>query len=316
MPPTLSPLTSQEDDYGIPPCITFRGVQYTHIETFTNGISPVGRFSPPSEADSKPIAVKYFNPSLPNLPLTAQDAYAVWSEFRDPLLRAGFPDYFECNSTHQIVEYIHGIDVKTLSDYRNDLAIPEIRNMVLSIIPQVGAMMDAKIVHGDLKPANIVIRTGSSLTPQCSSTLIDPDTMRRDGFRAQVLVGTPFYMAPELTRGTYLKTSDAFSLAMTAINLLSCKRYDKDIHEKALVAVDTNKPLAIMRARAYDRVFTPNAREFMDHTLVPKAANCRAELHQLLDFIFRCGHPDPSARPQSGEEMTQILTTKPNRIEI
>ncbi|MCX6733439.1 MAG: hypothetical protein NTX63_01355 [Candidatus Peregrinibacteria bacterium] len=310
-------MSSLEKHHNPPPSsIEFDGVDYTLTETFDGGASPVGRYAPPPGVASKHIAVKYFNPSLPTLPSVARDAHDVWREVREPLLRAGFPDYFECHPTHQVVEFAHGIDAGTLSDYRDDFPIPEIRNLLLGVIPQVDAMMKNGVVHGDIKPANLVVDLRRLRTTEWPTTLIDPDTMRRRDFTTESLFGTPFYMPPEVARGSYHKTTDAFSLAMTAIDLLSGKRYGEKLGNKALYGIRTNAPRAIILMRSFNCVFKPNARKIMSSTLIPKAADCRTELHQLLDFIFRCGDSDPDARPQSGSEMIQILTTKPNRIEI
>ncbi len=299
-----------------PDSVVFGGSHYTLAETFSGGASSVGRYTPPPEINSGHIAVKYFNPSIPSLPLVARDAHDVWREVREPLLRAGFPDYFECHPTHQIVEYAHGIDASTLSNYRDGFSITEIRNLLLDVIPHVDAMMQNRVVHGDIKPANIVVDLRRTRAEKCPTALIDPDTMRRCDFTTERLFGTPYYMPPEVARGSYHKTTDSFSLAMSALDLLSDERYGKKIDKNALHGVRSNFPKAIILARAFDHVFTPNARDHMTATLVPKAVDCRTELHQLLDFIFRCGDPDPDARPQSGEEMVQILTTEPNRIEI
>lgn len=309
-------MSSLKKHHSPPSSIEFDGVDYTLTETFDGGASPVGRYTPPPGVNSGHIAVKYFNPSLPTLPSVARDAHDVWREVREPLLRAGFPNYFECHPTHQVVEFAHGIDASTLSDYRDDFPIPEIRQLLLGVIPQVDAMMKNGVVHGDIKPANLVVDLRRLRATEWPTTLIDPDTMRRRDFTTESLFGTPYFMPPEVARGSYHKTTDAFSLAMTAMDLLSGKRYGEKIGNKALYAVRTNLPKAIILARSFDFVFRPNARELMSSTLIPKAADCRTELHQLLDFIFRCGNPDPDARPRSGKEMTQILTTKPNLIEI
>lgn len=83
-----------------------------------------------------------------------------------------------------------------------------------------------------------------------------------------------------------------------------------------MYGVSRKNPKATLIARAFGYVFHANARTHMESTLIPLDTDCRHELKQVLDFIFLCGDSDPDARPRSTVEMTQILTTKPNLIEI
>lgn len=315
MPPRLS--TASTIPNPPPPSIVFDGNSYFLASTFYGGISPVGLYTPPKGTPLKDIAVKYFNTSIPTLPTVARDAFAVWNEVREPLLRAGFPDYFACNPDHQVTEYAHGVDVGTLADYNDGLHISEIRSLLLSVIPHIGAMMESGVVHADIKPANIIVDVKALRTSSDWKTkIIDPDTMRRTGFTSNRLFGTPYFMPPEVARGGNNRTTDVFSLAMTAINLLSSPRYVDSLDNQSLYGVARKNPKATLIARAFDYVFVANARAQMESALVPLAADCRHELKQVLDFIFRGGDPDPDARPRSGLELSQILTTKPNRIEI
>ena len=315
MPPRLS--TASAIPNPPPSSIDFEGHNYSLSSTFHGGLSPVGLYTPPKGTPLKDIAVKYFNTTVPSLPTVARDAFAVWNEVREPLLRAGFPDYYVCNPDHQVTEYAHGVDAGTLADCNDGLHISEIRGLLLSVISHIGAMMENRVVHADIKPANIIVDIKALRTASdWKIKLIDPDTMRRSGFTSDRLFGTPYFMPPEVVRGGYDRTTDSFSLAMTAINLLSSPRYVHSLDNKTMYGVSRKNPKATLIARAFNYVFVANARTQMEKALVPLAADCRHELKQVLDFIFLCGDPDPDARPRSEIEMTQILNTKPNRIEI
>lgn len=319
MPPRLS--TASTIPNPLPSSVVFDGNDYSLASTFHGGLSPVGHYTPPKGTHLKDIAVKYFNTTVPVLPANARDAFAVWNEVREPLLRAGFPDYFACNPDHQITEYAHGVDAETLAETladRNDgLHISEIRRLLLSIIPHIGAMMESNVVHGDVKPANIVtdaaaLRTASDL----KTKLIDPDTMRRSYFKNDKPFATSYFVPPEVIHGGYNRATDTFSLAMTAMHLLSNPRYEDSLDHKTMYGISSKNPNEIFIARAFNSVFLPNARTYMETALIPLAVDCRHELQQVLDFIFLCGDPNPDARPRSEIEMAQILNTKPNRIEI
>lgn len=234
MPPRLSTSANSNQPH---PSIDFEGHNYSLSSTFHGGISPVGLYTPPKGTPLKDIAVKFFNTTVPTLPTIARDAFAVWNEVREPLLRAGFPDYLACNPNHQITEFAHGVDVGTLADCNDGLYISEIRGLLLSAIPQIGAMMESRVVHADIKPANIIIDVKALRTAADWKTkIIDPDTMRRSGFTSDRLFGTPYFMPPEVVRGGYNKTTDTFSLAMTAVNLLSSPRYVHSLDKKICMA--------------------------------------------------------------------------------
>ncbi len=315
MPPRLS--TPSAISNPPPSSIVFDGNDYSLASTFHGGFSPVGLYTPPKGTPLRDIAVKYFNTTVPTLPTIARDAFAVWNEVRGPLLRAGFPDYFACNPDHQVTEFAHGVDVGTLADYNDGLYIKEIRSLLLSVIPHIGAMMENGVVHADIKPANIIVDVKALRTSSDWKTkIIDPDTMRRTGFMTDRLFGTPYFMPPEVVRGGYHRATDAFSLAMTAVNLLSSPRYVHSLDNKIMYGVAKKNPKATLIARSFNFVFVANARTQTESALAALTADCRHELKQVLDFIFLCGDPNPDVRPRSEIEMTQILTTKPNRIEI
>ncbi|MEI7902735.1 MAG: protein kinase [bacterium] len=89
--------------------------------------------------------------------------------------------------------------------------------MALDVADGLSALNREGLIHGDIKPGNIVLdRDGNA-------KLVDfglSGMTRRDGYGA--LVGTPNYIAPELLRGaTDTHRSDLYSLGATLYHLLS-----------------------------------------------------------------------------------------------
>jgi serine/threonine protein kinase len=97
------------------------------------------------------------------------------------------------------------------------------RPIAMSVIAQVASALEALhargFVHGDVKPANIM------LAPNGHATLIDLGFARKAGTLpyGEGLPGTPNYLAPELCRRDFIDTpaADVFSLGVSAFELLT-----------------------------------------------------------------------------------------------
>lgn len=74
------------------------------------------------------------------------------------------------------------------------------------------------IVHRDIKPENIMIGSEGELK------IIDfglSKTMKSNNASLRSIVGTPFYMAPEVLEGNYDNSCDIWSLGVLMYVLLS-----------------------------------------------------------------------------------------------
>jgi len=103
------------------------------------------------------------------------------------------------------MEYIEGC---TLAERfaQGRMTLPEIRNLFGRIAHALAAAHRADLVHGDLTPANIMIRDNGTIV------ILDPMPRFRPGETAS---GTPSYTAPELTRGrTRTPAADVFSFGV------------------------------------------------------------------------------------------------------
>src|SRR5258708_17893577 len=116
------------------------------------------------------------------------------------------------------MELLEGIDLKEVIE-RRTLARLEDKLPVLEQICDGLAFAHGKgLVHRDLKPANIhLLSTGQS-------KIMDFGLARRstDAARTAVVMGTPYYMAPEQAQGGRASTrSDIFSLGAVAYELFA-----------------------------------------------------------------------------------------------
>ncbi len=159
-----------------------------------------------------------------------------------------------------VMEYLDG---ESLAGVLKSGPLPKLRAMAISrqIAEGMTAAHEAGVVHGDLKPANVMFtrghvakvmdfglarRRGADLAATIAGALADRSVSISDGHSGG-LSGTPAYMSPEQARGRPAgPASDVFSLclilyemvtgrrAIQADNLLSALSEIQDISPEAL----------------------------------------------------------------------------------
>ena len=126
-----------------------------------------------------------------------------------------------CEDTpYLVMELLEGVDLDALVESRGKLDESAIIDMIVPIVAGLAAVHEAGIVHRDLKPGNIFLARGRNdeLEPKLLdfgiSKAIGPDQMKLTSARG-MLIGTPFYMAPEAARGAEVTAlSDQYALGV------------------------------------------------------------------------------------------------------
>src|SRR3954449_6452368 len=133
-----------------------------------------------------------------------------------PLVRE---DFFEGDSYVVAMDWVDGVDLATLLADRGRPGLAP--SSVLAYLAQAAEALthlhsqDPPVIHGDVKPANLILTKGGRVKLVDFGLSSAPDAPRR---RA----GTPGYRAPELAAdGGPSRASDIYSLAATAFALLS-----------------------------------------------------------------------------------------------
>lgn len=131
-------------------------------------------------------------------------------------------------ATMIVMEHVDG---RPLSDLLKSgpievsIAIPLIRQIVEGMV----AAHDAGVVHGDLKPANLMVTPNETVKIMDfgMARRVDPadtlsETIISDSSISSGLSGTPGYMAPEQTRGEPVsRSSDVFSLGLIVYEMMT-----------------------------------------------------------------------------------------------
>lgn len=116
------------------------------------------------------------------------------------------------------------IDGSSLADIlrehaENDALVPVQRALAIlrQIASGLAAVHRAKLVHRDVKPANVVVETHTG-----RPVLVDFGLAIADGARPGVAIGTASYMAPEQSFGDDITArTDIYALGVTAYELLT-----------------------------------------------------------------------------------------------
>jgi serine/threonine protein kinase len=120
-----------------------------------------------------------------------------------------------------VMEYIQGMDLKTLIRQHKSLAVPEAVELMIQICAGVGYAHRAGLIHCDLKPQNILVsRDGQAKITDFgiarALSTIHPDE------QAEIVWGSPLYSAPEQTAGAPpTPATDVYALGVTFFEMLT-----------------------------------------------------------------------------------------------
>lgn len=142
-----------------------------------------------------------------------------------PQLYAYFP---ENGKFYLVQEWIQGQTLTNIIESQGKLNETVVREILLSLLPVLDYVHSKGIIHRDIKPDNIIIRSHDN-----KPVLIDfgavKETIRTvintAGNPTQsIVIGTPGYMPSEQGIGRPVYASDIYSLGLTAIYLLTGKQ--------------------------------------------------------------------------------------------
>ncbi|MBX3467988.1 MAG: protein kinase [Planctomycetes bacterium] len=185
------------------------------------------------------------------------------------------------------LEYLEGGSLQDLVDRRGRLPLPQAVGAARGILAGLGAIHAQGIVHRDVKPANVLVDPegrvkladfGLARAVEGSSVLTQTGT----------ILGTPFYMAPELIRGQEVGPSiDIYAAGATLwVLLVGEPPYPGD------------NPLKVLQAHLREPV--PDLRH--------RLAGAPERLAQALDALL-AKHPDD--RPRTAAEALALLEGLP-----
>lgn len=237
------------------------------------------------------VAIKTFHNSGALVDKKALKEQRVWKGLHHPNV-VEFKGSFlgDSGSLNLVVEYVDGLSLaEHLSQYS---AFPE--TLVAEIARQVLcglAYLHAKgVTHRDLKPANILVDNDAAVKI-CDFGVSSAEHVQTINPGQQHMVGTPWYIAPEMVEyRPYTKSVDIWSLGCTIMELATGRR---PYHELSAMQVlfrmveDRCPPIPsslspeltdfLRSCFVWDPEERPSAAQLMRHPFIRKARDFAAE---------------------------------------
>ncbi len=119
-----------------------------------------------------------------------------------------------------VQEFIDGQNLGEVLTSHGTWSADQVRLLLESILPVLTFVHDHQIIHRDIKPDNIMLRSGGQtymLVDFGASRQVDPRQPAKTG----TVIGTADYAAPEQLRGKPVYASDLYALGVTCVHLLT-----------------------------------------------------------------------------------------------
>ena len=121
-----------------------------------------------------------------------------------------------------VQEWIEGITLSQKHQREGNLSEAEVEKILRELLPVLDYIHGRGIIHRDIKPDNIILRASDG-KPVLIDFGIFKEVNNINGGNKTVPLGTPGYMASEQAAGHPVRSSDLYSLGLTAIFLLTGK---------------------------------------------------------------------------------------------
>jgi serine/threonine-protein kinase len=143
----------------------------------------------------------------------------------NPQIPRLFAYFAEAERFYLVQEHIDGQNLRQKLKKQGSFSEAEVKRLLISLLPVVAFIHNQRIIHRDIKPDNIMLRTEDQqpvlidfgVVKEVMGTVINS----QGNLTQTMVVGSPGYMSPEQAAGRPTFASDLFSLGLTAIQLLT-----------------------------------------------------------------------------------------------
>jgi len=194
-----------------------------------------------------------------------------------------------------VMEYVQGKDLRAV--LRDEWPIPEARlcQIMAQVLAALGEAHAHHVIHRDLQPENIMIEQRRDHPDFVKvldfgiAKILDSDLPGLT--RADVVCGTPQYMAPEQATGGKLDARcDLYAVGVMLYQMVTSQ-----------LPFDGESSMDVLTRQVHEPPVPPRKRQ-------PGAPISEAMESLILHVLSK----DPARRPQSAEEFRQLLLAVPN----
>ncbi|BAY21344.1 serine/threonine protein kinase [Calothrix sp. NIES-2100] len=220
--------------------------------------------------------------------------------------------YFSENGQFYLVqEWIHGQTLRDVIQAKASESETVVRGILLSLLPVLEYIHSKGIIHRDIKPDNIILRSQDG-----KPVLIDfgavKETIRSvvssPGLAAQsMVIGTPGYMPSEQALGRPVYATDIYSLGLTAIFLLTGKQPQE---------LETDQQTGEILWQNYAPKVSPGLAKVLNQAIKPNASDRYTTASKMLYALESASYivpPTATKRPTAiaSINQTQALYSPP-----
>jgi len=137
-----------------------------------------------------------------------------------------YANFTENGLFYLVQEWIDGLTLTETIERSGKWNEDAVRQLMMSILQTLIYVHDRGIIHRDIKPDNIILRSGEPVLIDFGAVkeTLNVSTIRSSAQQVHsIVIGTPGFMASEQAAGRPFFASDLYSLAMTAIFALTGK---------------------------------------------------------------------------------------------
>jgi tetratricopeptide (TPR) repeat protein len=174
-----------------------------------------------------PVAVKILNPSLKKtgsqLALKFLQEARVIARIKHPNIVAVMNAGEEGGHSFIVMQFVKGASLATVLQKGTKLELNSCIRMFVGVCSALQAAHDHSVVHGDIKPANILLTPGGTAMLVDFGLVKDLKTYKEDTAKSGMALGTPLYMSPEQAKGEHAVDfrSDIYSLGATMYHVFA-----------------------------------------------------------------------------------------------
>jgi serine/threonine protein kinase, bacterial len=215
--------------------------------------------------------------------------------------------YFSENGQFYLVqEWIHGQTLRDIVEAKVYESETTVRQILLSLLPVLEYIHSKGIIHRDIKPDNIILRS-----PDNKPVLIDfgavKETIRSvvtsPGLPVQsMVIGTPGYMPSEQALGRPVYGTDIYSLGLTAIYLLTGKQPQE---------LETDQQTGEILWQEYAPKISASLAQVLNQAIKPHASDRYTTASKMLYALESASYIVPPTINKPATTATSVYRTQP-----